>query len=75
MVKCCHVTCWAALDRAVEQGLIPRTPAKVCKIPVTLPKGDAGVDAGGNPAAADPGQGGRLLRTAAVGNVNVPAAG
>lgn len=38
MVKSCHVTCRAALDQAVAQGLILKNPALSCKAPVTRPK-------------------------------------
>ena len=38
MVKCCHVTCRAALDQAVKQGLILKNPANACKAPTTRPE-------------------------------------
>ena len=38
MVKCCHVTCRAALDQAVKQGLIVKNPADACKTPTTHPR-------------------------------------
>lgn len=38
MVKCCHVTCRTALDKAVSQGLILKNPAAACKAPTTHPK-------------------------------------
>ena len=38
MVKCCHVTCRAALDQAVKQGLILKNPADACKTPTLRPK-------------------------------------
>ena len=38
MVKCCHVTCRAALDKAVSQGLLLKNPAAACKAPTTHPK-------------------------------------
>ena len=38
MVKCCHVTCRAALDQAVKQGLIVKKPADACKTPTTHPR-------------------------------------
>lgn len=38
MVKSCHVTCRAALDQAVAQGLILKNPALSCKAPVTRPR-------------------------------------
>lgn len=38
MVKCCHVTCRAALDQAVAQGLLLKNPAAACKVPSTHPQ-------------------------------------
>ncbi len=38
MVKCCHVTCRIALDKAAAQGLILKNPARACKAPATHPK-------------------------------------
>ena len=38
MVKCCHVTCRAALDQAVTQGLLLKNPSAACKVPTTRPK-------------------------------------
>lgn len=55
MVKCCHVTCRAALDQAVKQGLILKNPADACKTPTLRPKEMQVLVSGGDSTSADTG--------------------